>query len=180
MNAESVLEAYARGKDDNRADLAALAFADDARLTVRNATTTVEFPAVTEGRDAIVDVLVTQFGRNHANVRTFYLARPAPDATAFSCDWLVGMTGRDDGNVRVGAGRYDWTFRPTPQWRASALAITIDAMEVLSPALAPAILRWTTRSLTYPWSSAVEISDTAPAIEQLAPVLARLRRDTKQ
>jgi hypothetical protein len=58
--------------------------------------------------------------------------------------------------------------------------ITIDAMEVLPPSLAPAILNWTMRSLTYPWSSAVEISDTAPAIEQLAPVLARLRRDARQ
>ena len=177
MSAEEVVEAYVRGKDDNRADLAARAFADDARLTVRNATTAVAFPAVTQGRDAIVDVLVTQFGKQYANVRTFCLALPSPEVRSFSCDWLVGMTARDDASARLGAGRYDWTLRATPQWRASALVITIDAMEVLPPSLAPAILRWTTRSLSYPWSSAGEVVDTAPAIEQLAPVLARLQRD---
>jgi hypothetical protein len=177
MGADAVVEAYIRGKDGNRPDVAAQAFASDARLTVRNVTAAVEFPAVTEGRDAIVDVLVTQFGKRYANVRTFCLARPAPEATTFACDWLVGMTGRDDGSVRVGSGRYDWALDAAPTGCASELVITIDAMEVLPPALAPAILSWTMRSLTYPWSSAVEISDTAPAIEQLAPVLARLRRD---
>jgi len=180
VTADAVVEAYVRGKDDNRADVAARAFAADARLTVRNATTAVAFPAVTEGRDAIVDVLVTQFGKRYANVRTFCLARPAPDATTFSCDWLVGMTGRDDGSVRVGCGSYDWTLVAAPEGGAGELVIAIDAMEVLPPALAPAILRWTMRSLTYPWSSAAEVTDTAPAIEQLAPVLARLGRDAKR
>jgi len=177
MGADDVVEAYVRGKDGNRPDVAARAFAAEARLTIRNATAAVAFPAVSEGRDAIVDALVTQFGKQYANVRTFCLARPAPDATAFSCDWLVAMTGRDDGSVRVGSGRYDWTFRAAPGWCASGLVIAIDAMEVLPPVLAPAILRWTMRSLTYPWSSAAEVIDTAPAIEQLAPVLARLRHE---
>jgi len=172
MNAESVLEAYVRGKDANRPDVALRAFASDARLTVRNATAAVDFPAVTEGRDAIVDVLVTQFGRQYANVRTFCLARPPAGATAFACDWLVGMTSRDDASVRIGAGRYDWTFRASDGC-ASALAIEIDAMTILPPALAPAILRWM-QVLDYPWTTAVRIEDTAPGIEGLGPVLARL------
>ena len=178
MNADAAVEAYVRGKDDNRPDAAARAFASDARLVVRNATTAVAFPDVTDGREAIVDVLVARFGRLYTNVRTFCLDRPPPGASAFSCDWLVGMTARDDASARVGAGRYDWTFRASDGC-ATALTITIDAMEILPPALAPAILAWL-RTLEYPWTSAAQVADTAPGIEQLAPVLARLkaRRET--
>jgi hypothetical protein len=173
MSADAVVEAYLRGKDGHDPDVAARAFASDARLSVRNATTAVAFPAITEGRDAIVDVLVTHFGRQYANVRTFCLARPPADATVFTCDWLVGMTSRDDASARVGAGSYEWTFRASDGC-ASALAIAIDAMTILPPALAPAILAWM-QVLDYPWTSAARISDTAPGIEGLAPVLARLR-----
>ena len=83
----AVVEAYLRGKDGHAPALAREAFAANARLEVRNRTTAVDFPAVTEGRDAIVDVLVTQFGAAYANVRSLCLARPAPAATAFACDW---------------------------------------------------------------------------------------------
>jgi hypothetical protein len=44
MSADAVLEAYVRGKDGNRPDVAARAFAAEARLTVRNATAAVAFP----------------------------------------------------------------------------------------------------------------------------------------
>ena len=173
MNADAAVEAYVRGKDGNRPDLAARAFAPDARLAVRNATSAVAFPDVTEGREAIVDVLVAAFGRRYTNVRTFCLARPEPGATSFSCDWLVGMTARDDASARVGAGRYDWAFRASDGC-ATALTITIDAMEILPPALSPAVLAWI-RTLAYPWTSATQVADTAPGLDQLAPVLARLK-----
>ena len=175
--ADAVLDAYFRGKDGHRPDLAAPAFAPDARLEVVNRSTAVAFPAVTLGRDAIVDVLVVQFGRLYANVRSLYLARPAPAATSFACDWLVGMTVRADGTTRVGCGRYDWTLRPSPAWCASALTITIDAMLPLPPAAATPILAWL-GALPYPWASAADALADAPAIDGLAPVLERLRRGT--
>lgn len=168
--AYAVLEAYFAGKDEHRPDVAARAFAPDARLEVRNRTTAVDFPAVTDGREAIVDVLVGQFGRLYANVRSFYLARPAPGATRFACDWLVGMTVREDGSVRVGSGRYDWTLRAAPAWCATGLTITIDAMEALPPSTAPVVLAWL-HSLPYPWASADAVLASAPRVDGLAPVL---------
>jgi hypothetical protein len=172
---DAVLEAYVRGKDAHRPDVAAPAFAPDARLTVRNATTAVDFPDVTTGRDAILDVLVVDFGRRYANVRSLCLDRPAPDATSFSCDWLVGMTARDDGGVRVGAGRYDWTLRARPPWCATALTIMIDAMQILPPSHAGPVLAWL-RALDYPWTSADAAIAGAPSLDVLAPVLRRLAR----
>ena len=172
-----VLEAYVRGKDGHRPDLAAPAFADDARLEVVNHASTIAFPATTEGRDAIVDVLVTQFGRTHTDVRSFYLGVPGRDATRFACDWLVGMRVRADGGVRVGCGRYDWTLRPAPAWCATALTITIDAMQALPASAAPVILGWL-RALPYPWTSAAEAVASAPPVDGLARVLARLRSAT--
>jgi hypothetical protein len=170
----AVLEAYFRGKDGHRPDLARPAFAVDAELEVRNRSTAVAFPAITTGRDAIVDVLVAQFGRLYANVRSFYLDRPAEDATRLSCDWLVGMTARDDGSARIGCGRYDWTLRASPGWCAQRLVISIDVMESLPPALVPGLVAWL-RALPYPWTTAAAVAASAPAVDALEPVLARLR-----
>jgi hypothetical protein len=149
--ADEVLEAYFRAKDGNRPRLAERAFHARATLEIRNRSDAIAFPSVTRGAAAIADVLVRQFGRSYDDVCSFYLQRPAPDATAFSCDWLVGMTAKDDRTVRVGCGRYDWTLQPTPAWRATRLVITIEAMQVLPAAEASGVYAWL-EQLAYPWS----------------------------
>jgi hypothetical protein len=109
-------------------------------------------------------------------VYTFYLSRPEAGAALpeFHCDWLVGMTEKATGNVRVGCGRYDWTFQAQPH-RARELAITIETMETLPAGEAAAVLGWLT-ALPYPWADCAAISAGAPPIEGLAPVLAYLNR----
>ena len=177
-SADEVLEAYFAAKDGNHPRLAERAFDADATLEVRNRSEAIAFPAITRGAGAIADVLVRQFGRTYEDVHSFYLARPAGDATSFACGWLVGMTAKDDGAVRVGAGRYDWTLEPRP-WRATRLVITIEAMQVLAPSAAPAVYGWLDR-LAYPWSTARAVVELAPPLAGLAPVLDHLRQDREE
>lgn len=174
--ADEVLEAYFAAKDGNHPRLAERAFDASATLEIVNRSEAIAFPATTRGAAAIADVLVREFGRAYDNVQSFYLARPARDATSFSCDWLVGMTAKDGGAVRVGSGRYDWTLRSSPAWCATYLRITIEAMQVLPASATAPVYDWLER-LAYPWSTGRDVVDTAPQVDGLAPVLAYLRSD---
>ncbi len=105
LSTEAVLRRYFHAKDENRPHILDDAFASDAELVVANHTTTINFPAVTAGRAAIADVLVRTFGQTYENVYSFYLQRPIGPTREFSCDWMVAMTEKATGAVRVGCGR---------------------------------------------------------------------------
>jgi hypothetical protein len=111
---ESVLRTYFHAKDENRPHLMAQVFSETARLETIVKTGAITFPPVATGLAAITDNLVRNFGHTYENVYSFYLARPQPGlhANTFSCDWLVGMSAKHDGGVRVGCG-HDWHFSPT-------------------------------------------------------------------
>lgn len=173
---ESVLRTYFRAKDENRPHLIGRAFTQGAVLEIRNKASSIEFPALTDGRDAIADVLARRFGQTFENVYTFYLARPPEAATAYRCDWLVVMSEKASRQVRVGCGRYDWTFDAAAGGLASRLVITIEAMQILPPVTWASISAWLER-LAYPWSSAGAVLASAPALEGLAPVVAYLSRE---
>lgn len=172
--AESVLAGYFRAKDANRPHRLDRVFSVDARLEVRNASSSIAFPAVTIGREQIAEVLVRQFGRTYENVYSFYLSRPAGLVRQFICPWLVGMTDKDSRTVRVGCGTYHWslTYEPTPI--ATALVISIEAMQVLDPSSGPRVLAWL-EALPYPWTSVEAVVHAAPGLEELMPVLKVLR-----
>ena len=174
-NAETVLLTYVRAKDENRPHLLAGVFAPDATLEVRNKSSAIAFPAVTAGREAIADVLVRSFAKSYENVYTFYMARPTAEATDIACDWLVCMTEKDSGSVRVGCGRYDWTLQADPPGLASRLVISIEAMQVLAPDQFEPVFAWV-RSMDYPWTFADAAVRDAPQLPALAPVLDYLAR----
>ena len=172
---ETVLRNYFRAKDENRPHLLANVFTPDAKLEVINRASTIAFPALTIGREAIADVLVRRFGQSYENVYSFYMEQPVPAAKSFTCDWLVVMSEKDRGNVRVGCGRYDWQFEGVAPPLAARLVITIEAMQVLSPSALERTFEWV-QQLSYPWSSAAAVTASAPHIEMLAPVLQYLGR----
>ncbi len=174
MSAQRVLRAYFHAKDENRPHLLAGVFSDGARLDVENRSDHISFPATTVGLDRIADVLVRRFNQTYENIYSFYMDRPDDDADAFSCDWLVGMTEKETRSVRVGCGRYDWTFQTAPVFLATRLVITIEAMVVMPPAAADETMRWLL-ALNYPWASA-EAADGTPPIDALEPVLSYIRR----
>jgi hypothetical protein len=169
--AEEVLASYFRAKDGNRPHLLERVFCTDAQLEVKNATTAIEFPAVTRGREAIADVLVRNFGRDNENVYSLYLSDPPSEAVEkFSCHWLVGMTEKSSKSVRVGCGTYVWTLNYRPVPCATSLVISIELMQVLPPQDAGQVMAWLER-LSYPWASAPSVVSTAPLIEGLKPVI---------
>ena len=173
--ADRIVRGYFHAKDENRPHLLVDVFAEDARLEVINAASTIAFPPVAQGRDAIAEVLVRGFNRTYENVYTYCLARPPADAASFACDWLVGMTEKDGCRVRVGCGRYDWRFAATGRGLATGLRITIAAMQVLPPGDFDAVHAWLA-ALGYPWTAAEEAAARAPGIEAIAPVLQYLVR----
>jgi hypothetical protein len=170
QGARESIVAYLRAKDENRPDLMHDAFDDAATLTMVVKAGTISFPPAAKGRDAITDVLVRRFGEAHEDVRTFCLASPPlPADTAFSCDWLVAMSERENRMVRVGCGRYDWLFRSDAPRRAEHLAITIEVMEALPPDCLVPITNWLS-PLPYPWCPAHTMLAGAPALDGLDPI----------
>lgn len=133
-----VLRGYIHAKDENRPLLLERVFTEDAILEVLNRTSTIAFPAVTSGREAIADVLVREFGRTYENVYSFYLQRPSGHPSTFECEWVVAMTEKASRSLRIGCGSYEWKFDSTPPNLARRLVITIAEMQVLPASVASA------------------------------------------
>jgi hypothetical protein len=168
---EQLLRDYFHAKDENRPWYMARAFAPHASLSMVLKTQSIAFPSEVAGEPAISDTLVRKFGQTYENVYTFYLDRPASGAVLaeFSCDWMVAMTEKSTGNVRLGCGRYDWRFQDEPH-RIKHLTITIEAMETLASDAMPAVFGWVT-ALPYPWLDRAALRGMPPLAD-----LAGLRR----
>ena len=168
---------YIGAKDGNRPHLLGGVFASAAVLEMIVKSGSLTFPAQSRGREAIAEVLVRRFGESFENVYTFCLAAPPGDSvSAFECDWLVGMSEKAGGAVRVGCGRYDWQFEDAQPRRAEALKITIEQMEVLPAAALEPVMRWLS-SLPYPWCPAGTATRSAPAgPAELRRIIAHINR----
>src|SRR5262245_29104667 len=125
---------YIQARDGNRPCLMRRAFADDAVLEMIVKTEAISFPASAAGLDVIPDVLIRRFLLDYENVYTFCLSPPPYTlADRFSCRWLVGMSSRSGGEVRVGCGQYDWRFSAASDGLVDRLRITIERMAILAP-----------------------------------------------
>lgn len=166
---------YVRAKDHNRPHLMSSAFAGDAELTMDVKTDAISFPSRTSGCEAISRVLVQDFGRTYENVYTFCLAqRPSGLTERYSCDWLVGMSVKADGAVRLGCGRYDWHFQHAAPHLVAELRITIDAMDVSPSVLLAPVMNWLSGK-PYPWCSPSTMLEGMPEHAELEAVRRRLR-----
>ena len=172
---EAVLRGYFHAKDENRPHLLEDVFASNAELVIRNQSTNISFPAFTQGRAAIAEVLVQSFAQAYENVYSFYLRRPGPSLREFTCPWLVGMSERSSGEVRVGYGTYDWTFAPAARNMATRLVVTIEGMQVLPTSEFERVFAWL-RGQSYPWSSPRAALRRIPANAALSPVARFLGR----
>ena len=169
------IESYILAKDGNRPHLLMDAFAPDASLAMTVKTSAIAFPQETQGRDAISSVLVSDFALKYENVYTFCVgAIPADDQREFSCDWLVCMTEKTTGAVRIGHGRYDWT-RDADSAQVTRLHITIEAMDTLPATFADSLLRWASR-LPYPWCERDALKSDAPDNVTVQHIIAQLTR----
>jgi len=169
MPAEAIA-AYLRAKDENRPYLMERAFVPDATLAIVVKSEAIAFPPFTRGRDAITQLLVREFGRTYENVRTLcYGSPPRSTDGRHSCNWLVGMSAKDGGVIRVGVGRYDWTFAAPSPRHAERLDITIDLMQVLAADQLSAVTSWMF-ALPYPWCPIRTAFATAPRLGSLEPL----------
>jgi hypothetical protein len=166
---ETVLRGYFHAKDENRPHLLEDVFASDAELAIRNQSANIAFPAVTRGRAAIAEVLVRSFALSYENIYSFYLGRPALAVRKFTCPWLVGMSERASGHVRVGCGTYEWAFEPHAPHLARRLVIAIEAMQILPLTEAQSVFAWL-RALNYPWSSPQAALQDLPRNDALSPI----------
>jgi len=167
------IHAYIRGKDRNRPHMLRRAFAPAAMVEVVAKTPAISFPSEVTGLDAIADVFVRRFAQTYENVYTFCLSSPpGQDSRAFSCDWLVAMSEKAGGALRLGAGRYDWLFAPDSRL-VEKLVITIDVMQKLSPDHLRPVMDWVT-AIPYPWCPADLALARAPEIADLAETMRRL------
>lgn len=174
IGAADAISTYIVAKDGNRPELMTRAFVDDSELEMAVKTDAISFPSSAKGLAQITQVLVTGFGDQYENVRTFCLSRPdAGLLPQFRCDWLVGMSARQGGAVRVGCGHYDWQF-VSDDGRVKSLAIDIEVMCVLPAEDSKPIMRWVA-ALPYPWCSALQACETIPAIDALRPIAGFLR-----
>jgi hypothetical protein len=176
INVTDAISTYIQAKDTNRPQLMKQAFAGDCELEMAVRTDAISFPSSAKGLEQITQVLVTNFGDQYENVRTFCLSRPNSDYLPyFRCDWLLGMSARQGGAVRVGCGHYGWHFGSDDGHRVKKLAIDIEVMCVLPAEGSKPIMQWLA-ALPYPWCSNVKARESIPAIDALQPIESFLRR----
>jgi hypothetical protein len=176
INASDAISTYILAKDNNRPQLMNHAFAQDCELEMVVKTDAISFPSSGKGLEQITQVLVTNFGEQYENVRTFCLSRPNTDyLPQFRCTWLVGMSARQDGAVRVGCGHYSWHFGSDDDGRVKKLVIDIEVMCVLPVGDSEPIMQWLA-ALPYPWCSDIQACESIPAIDALRPIESFLRR----
>src|SRR4029078_4305348 len=115
---------YILAKDGNRPFLIKRAFTEDAELELVVKTDAISFPSSAKGLGAIEDIVVRRFAVDFENIYTFCLSQPSEaNRRHFPCDWLVGMSARDGGQIRIGCGRYDWYFEAGAECRVEKLVI---------------------------------------------------------
>jgi len=176
--AQDLITGYVRAKDHNRPYAMSKVFTRDARLEMIVHTGTIAFPALTDGNDAIADVLARRFAQSYENVHTFCVATPPEgdarhDMRHYGCRWLVVMSEKESRAPRVGCGRYDWTFRPGAALLVGKLTITIDQMHTLPADRLAALMDWVA-PLPYPWCPVAALSVGVPAIDELQSVMGYL------
>jgi len=157
------IETYILAKDGNRPHLMVEAFAKDAELSMLVKTGDIAFPSAAFGRDAIEAVLVRQFAAQYENVYTFCITDAPSETGVFVCDWLVCMTEKATGAVRLGFGEYEWTG---DAGLISRLKITIEEMLVLDNDLAAPLLAWA-ETRPYPWCTLDQLIQDLPPIDAL-------------
>jgi hypothetical protein len=171
------IRAYILAKDGNRSHLLDAAFTDDASLRMLVRTDSISFPPTSNGRAAIAESLVSRFNQSYENIYTLCLAKPPETGTpAFTCEWLVAMSEKQGGSVRIGCGRYDWTF--AADGRVCSLVIAIELMETMRAEALPSVMRWAS-NLPYPWCSHEAVTASAPDYPEVQRVVDRLTRPNR-
>ena len=175
-SAAAIIANYVHAKDGNRPFLLSDVFTPDAGLEIVVKTGTITFPPLSEGLPAITDVVARRFNQTYENIYTFCLAAPPQRSVPhYSCSWLVGMSEKATRAVRVGYGRYDWSFETIAPGLATRLVITVEEMQTLQADCLGPVMGWLS-ALPYPWCPVELAFEHAPKDETLKPVMQHFQR----
>lgn len=101
---------------------------ENALLAISVAGDAITFPPLVIGTEGIAQTLVTDFGRQFTQCRTYYLA-DVPAQTGSRIDhlpWRVIMRDEAQASLRIGRGSYRWLFFSYgKEWRISEMPIRI-------------------------------------------------------
>jgi hypothetical protein len=168
------IRTYILAKDGNRPFLMKEAFAEDAELETVVKSDAISFPSAAKGLGTLEDVLVRRFCVDNENIFTFCLSEPSEgDRSRFQCHWLVGMSMKATGQLRVGCGSYDWHF--DGHGKIAKLVISIDVMKILPADELASTMRWLS-CLPYPWCSPGQTLQSIPSHEGFAEIAAYLKQ----
>jgi len=171
----SALETYVDAKDNTRPERMVEVFAPDAVLTFSLATSNIAFPARTVGTAAIAKTLVSDFGAQYAQCRTYYVcdALPVANDGIDALPWLVLMREPCAQTLRVGHGVYRWTFdlAASHELRVTHFHIHIARMDVV-PDPDGALLAALQDGLSYPWLAPAALRECFEAVARTTPALA--------
>jgi hypothetical protein len=172
-----LLERYVEAKDLTRPHLMRQIYATDAVLTFSIATDSISFPERVSGVDGITRTLIVDFAAKYNRCKTFYVCDSLPEntETITIVPWLVLMHEAARGCLRVGKGRYEWTFEPVGHggMQVVAMHIHIARMDTVDDADGR-LLAAAQSVLPYPWlppgvmhSRLGTLSETDPALNFL-------------
>lgn len=155
---------YINAKDKNRVHLMAGVFCEDACLQMRVNTQSISFPAQTIGLAEISKVLVTDFSTSYENVYTFCITQSCVvQGNQLECDWFVVMSDKKSSQLRIGSGKYYWTFNDT-NFKVTKLVIEIEQMQVFEQQEAFSVLSMV-ETLDEGWLCARKMNEQLAVLE---------------
>jgi hypothetical protein len=176
MLIRELIETYVRAKDQTRPYEMARVFTPDVNLTMNVLTREIEFPPQAQGLQSVAKILCSDLNRRFENILTFCLSEPPGDtADSYKCEWIVVMSEKEGGQVRVGGGIYEWNLDPSHSL-ISSFVITVKGMGTLSIDHLPQITEWV-RQLDYPWTTRPRIEASGSTIEGLIEILRQVWAD---
>ncbi|WP_028469552.1 hypothetical protein [Neptunomonas japonica] len=171
---KSLISQYIKAKDNNKPHLMNEVFAEPATLKMLVQTDNISFPAEVEGSKRITQTLVSEFNNKYENIYTLCLSDTVQQQqNNLKCRWVVCMTEKASGSLRLGYGDYLWHFTDNTPALVNDLTITIENMTLLPQELQPQVLSWFDR-LPCPWALSSELQKTVPDIELLITTLKSL------
>lgn len=162
----SSIESYIRAKDENRPDLLRHSFKVSATAALTVNTSNISFPSTLCGLTEISETLVRRFNQTYENIYTFCIGdAPLGKPTSHTCQWLVGMSTKESKEIRIGCGKYEWSFDPETGL-ATFLHIHIDQMRTGPAQELEPLMDWL-RTLDYPWCKARKAKSQIPSLSTL-------------
>lgn len=168
---QSLVSQYIKAKDNGKPHLMDRVFSEQASLKMIVQTDNISFPAEVSSVDKITQTLVLDFNNSYENIYTLCLTDTVNQhQNHLNCHWLVCMTEKSSGSLRLGYGDYQWDFEESTSGLAQLLTITIDNMVILPDELQPDVLSWFDDQ-PYPWVLSSELRTTMPDIKLLNDTL---------